>query len=462
MTSGLKTEKTFAHAALALVFVLAVFAAALAAFSVEAAARPVNPATVQRARARASASTKRAQLYSCPMHPKVTSASAGKCPQCKMALVKRAESPDAGAAADASGKTATDAAATKGTEETSAAIPNTTVFDQDGKRLNFYSDLVQGRTVVINFVFTTCNGVCPTLTARFRQLQQQLSERSSDVRLISISVDPVTDVPARLKEYAERFHADAGWTFVTGSKPEIDALLRALGSGVSNKTDHTNTALIVNDSARSRTRVSALASTSALADLAVEVAGRGARALEGKARGGAASEREGLAETSASYFPNHVLLTQDDKPVRFYDDLLKGKVVLINFMFTECKGVCSPMTANMAKVQSYLGERVGRDVVMLSITVDPANDTPAVLKEYSAKFKAKPGWYFLSGKKENVDWVLYKLGGYAAERTEHSSVLILGNEATGQWMKISAMTNPSEIAAAVVKLTGGGEQQSSR
>jgi cytochrome oxidase Cu insertion factor (SCO1/SenC/PrrC family) len=110
------------------------------------------------------------------------------------------------------------------------------------------------------------------------------------------------------------------------------------------------------------------------------------------------------------------------------------------------------MTANLAKVQSYLGERVGREVRMLSISVDPATDTPEVLKSYAARFKAGPGWYFLTGKKENVDWVLYKLGGYAEDKNAHTAVLIVGNEATGEWLKLHSMSNPSEIAAAVLKL----------
>jgi cytochrome oxidase Cu insertion factor (SCO1/SenC/PrrC family)/predicted RNA-binding Zn-ribbon protein involved in translation (DUF1610 family) len=169
-----------------------------------------------------------------------------------------------------------------------------------------------------------------------------------------------------------------------------------------------------------------------------------------------------MAAGSAKYFPRHILITQDNQPMRFYDDLLKGKVVLINFMFTTCTGVCSPMTANLAKVQSYLGERVGREVRMLSITVDPVTDTPGALKAYAAKYKTGPGWYFLTGKKENVDWVLYKLGAYTEDKTTHSGVLIVGNEATGDWMKIPAMAKPSEIAAAVIKLIEKGGEQSRR
>ena len=171
----------------------------------------------------------------------------------------------------------------------------------------------------------------------------------------------------------------------------------------------------------------------------------------------AAAREMTLAEASASYFPNVELLTQDGRPVRLYDDLLKGKVVLINFMFTTCKGVCPPMTANLAKVQSYLGERVGREVVIISLSVDPAADTPAALKRYAEGFKARPGWYFLTGKKENVDWALYKLGGYVEDRSQHSGTLIIGNEVTGEWLKTSAMKSPAQIAAAVLELLKSNE-----
>lgn len=186
-------------------------------------------------------------------------------------------------------------------------------------------------------------------------------------------------------------------------------------------------------------------------------------ALKETGAGGASRPAAGremtLGEASAGYFPNVELLTQDNRPVRLYDDLLKGKVVLVNFMFTTCAGVCPPMTANLAKVQSYLGERVGRDVVIISLSVDPATDTPAALKRYADGFKARPGWYFLTGRKENVDWALYKLGGYVEDKGQHSGVLIIGNEATGEWLKTSAMKSPAQIAAAVLELLKSNERQ---
>jgi cytochrome oxidase Cu insertion factor (SCO1/SenC/PrrC family) len=366
-----------------------------------------------------------------------------------MNLVKRDPTAAAGPA-----EPATTATPPEPTE--AVRIPETAVLDQDGRRLDFYKDLVKGKTVAINFIFTTCTTVCPPMTATFRRVQQLLGERAGrDVSLISVSVDPTTDTPERLKAFAEKFKAGPGWTFVTGDKPEIGALLKALGGATADKTDHTPMILVGNEGAGRWTRAYGLSPAATLVKVIDEAVAQNPPAATQAPAVPSAAAAKTVSAASANYFPNHTLVTQDDKPVRFYDDLLKGKVVLINFMFTQCTGVCSPMTANLAKVQGYLGERVGREVSMLSITVDPANDTPATLKAYAAKHKARPGWYFLTGKKENVDWILYKLGGYVAEPGQHSSVLIIGNEATGEWLKVHAMSSPAEIAAAVVKLIGG-------
>jgi cytochrome oxidase Cu insertion factor (SCO1/SenC/PrrC family) len=419
------------------------------------------------AQAKQKAQQQEAVEYACPMHPEVKSRKRGKCPKCGMALQAVSNVKAAPVAANNVG----DAQGVgDGSREAALRVPDTTVFDQHGKRLRFYSDLVKGKTVAINFVFTTCNGVCPTLTAKFRQVQQELGERvGRDVQLISISVDPTTDVPERLNAYAEKFHAGPGWTFVTGSKPEIDELLRALGAFASDKNKHPQTILIGNDATGYWTRTLGLSPTKTIAQILTDAAKTKANASNepatnnatadasqksASAGGGRASGDEKAAglDSPEAYFTNLPLLTQENKTVRFYKDLLKGKVVLINFMFTTCKGVCSPMTANLAKVQRLLGDRVGRDINIISISVDPETDTAAVLKHYSETFKAQPGWYFLTGKKENVDWVLYKLGGYVENKNEHSAVLILGNEATGEWVKMHAMTGPTEIADAAIKL----------
>jgi protein SCO1/2 len=107
------------------------------------------------------------------------------------------------------------------------------------------------------------------------------------------------------------------------------------------------------------------------------------------------------------------------------------------------------MIRNMEKIQEALGERAGRDVFLVSMTVDPATDTPARLKEYAQKFHAGPGWIFLTGKKENLDWALYKLGQYVENKDDHQTVLIIGNEPTGLWKKAFGMANVTELVQVV-------------
>jgi len=152
-----------------------------------------------------------------------------------------------------------------------ARIPDVPVLDQNGKHLNFYSDLVKGKVVAINFIFTTCTTICPPLTATFRRVQQELSSQSVSAKLISVSVDPVVDTPERLRDFAAKFKADPDWTFVTGEKSDIDTLLRALGVAVADKNDHTPMVLVGNDLSGSWTRTYGLSSPSALVKVIVSV-----------------------------------------------------------------------------------------------------------------------------------------------------------------------------------------------
>jgi protein SCO1 len=156
---------------------------------------------------------------------------------------------------------------------------------------------------------------------------------------------------------------------------------------------------------------------------------------------------------NAKYFTNLPLLTQDNKRIRFYDDMVQGKIIIMNVMFTTCSMTCSPVTANLARVQQYLGDRVGNDIRMVSISLDPLNDTPERLQKYAIDHSVKPGWFFLTGKKENIDWVLYKIGSYIEEKEQHTNLLIIGNEQTGQWKKMYALASPAEISAEVRKLS---------
>jgi protein SCO1 len=146
-----------------------------------------------------------------------------------------------------------------------AAIPDVKVLDQNGKALHFYSDLIRGKVVAINFVFTTCTTICPPLGATFGKLQKNLGERlGKDVFLISISVDPATDTPERLRAWGAQFGAKPGWTLVTGDKSELNRLLRAFGADAASPENHSPMVLIVNDRAARWKRVYGLGSTSAL------------------------------------------------------------------------------------------------------------------------------------------------------------------------------------------------------
>ena len=199
--------------------------------------------------------------YACPMHPEVTSAKRGKCPKCGMALRLVADEVAASTTPVSNNVVQLSADAPS---ISSSRIPDIRVYDQNGKRLNFYSDLIKGKTVAINFIFTTCTTICPPLTATFRRVQQDLTQQSLPAQLISISVDPATDTPERLRDFAAKFKAGPGWTFVTGDKTEIDSLLRALGAAVADKNDHTPMILVGNDATGYWTRTYGLSSPTAL------------------------------------------------------------------------------------------------------------------------------------------------------------------------------------------------------
>ena len=161
-----------------------------------------------------------------------------------------------------------------------------------------------------------------------------------------------------------------------------------------------------------------------------------------KASDGAGEDKRSPAE---KYFSEVELIDQDGRKVRFYTDVLKNKVVAINTFFTTCTSICPPMNRNFEKMQEALGDRLGKDVFLVSISVDPETDTPTRLKEYGKRFHAKPGWLFLTGKKENVDWALYKLGQYVETKDNHTSIFIIGNEPKGLWKKAFGLAKVEEL-----------------
>jgi protein SCO1 len=145
-----------------------------------------------------------------------------------------------------------------------------------------------------------------------------------------------------------------------------------------------------------------------------------------------------LSQVAQKYFTDVPLVTENGDQVRFYSDLLKDKVVVINTFFGTCQGICPVNSALLSSLQSRLGDRLGKEVFLLSFSVDPENDTPEKLKVYGAQFHSKPGWLFLTGKKENVALALHKLGEKAERKEDHLTIFLVGNNRTGLWKKVMA------------------------
>ncbi len=157
-----------------------------------------------------------------------------------------------------------------------------------------------------------------------------------------------------------------------------------------------------------------------------------------------------LAGMGAAYLPNIPLITHEGEKVRFYDDLVADKVVAINFIFTDCPDTCPAETAKLLRVREALGDRVGDDIFMYSISIDPERDTPEVLANYREKFGIGPGWTFLTGNEDEIILLRKRLGLYMeeiqSEDGDHNVTFIVGNDRTGKWIKRSPFDNPISLA----------------
>ena len=149
------------------------------------------------------------------------------------------------------------------------------------------------------------------------------------------------------------------------------------------------------------------------------------------------------------YFTDTVLVNQNGERMRFYTDLMKGKTVVIDTFFATCQASCLPMNRNLAQIQEGLGDRLGKDVNILSISVDPGVDTPTLLKAYAKKLNAKPGWYFLTGDKESIEFILKKLGQFVDDKNDHTNIFLIGNDRTGLWKKAFGLAKSEELMKVV-------------
>lgn len=308
-------------------------------------------------------------------------------------------------------------------------IPDTPLVDQNGRAIRFHTDLVKGRVVAINFVFTTCNGVCPPMGTIFGQLRRHLGDRP--VQLISVSLDPANDTPARLAAWAERFGAGPNWTLVTGERSDVDGLLRALGAFSAEKTNHAPLVLIGDDESGEWRRLTGLTSAETIKESLDSLLAK---------RDDSPGHR---------YFGDVPLVNQYGETMRLYSDLMRDKVVVIHVFFSECKNTCPVMLATDQKIQEHLGDRLGRDVNLIALTVDPANDRPGPLADYARRLKARRGWYLLTGNPEDTELALRRLGQAVGRREEHANLYLMGNLRTGLWKKVQGLAPAEQVIAAL-------------
>lgn len=161
---------------------------------------------------------------------------------------------------------------------------------------------------------------------------------------------------------------------------------------------------------------------------------------------------EAHARWGRENLPNAVVVTHEGKAVRFYDDLIKNRMVLISFVYTSCPDICPLVTARLAELQDLLADRLGKSVFFISISIDPERDSPDALKHYAAAFQTRPGWTFITGKPEEIRVIRHKLGERSRRIFEHQNDVVLGNDATGEWARNSAFTDLENLALAIRSL----------
>lgn len=156
------------------------------------------------------------------------------------------------------------------------------------------------------------------------------------------------------------------------------------------------------------------------------------------------------------HLPNVPLTTHTGQRVRFYDDLVKDKKVILNCVYVKCQGICVPVTSNLVRVQKLLGDRVGRDIFMYSITLKPAEDGPNDLRRYAELHRVGPGWLFLTGTPPDIDHLRRALGftyddpEEDADLSNHIGMVRYGVEPLTRWAACPGMANPAHIVRSIL------------
>jgi protein SCO1/2 len=158
------------------------------------------------------------------------------------------------------------------------------------------------------------------------------------------------------------------------------------------------------------------------------------------------------APASVSSVPDRQLLDQDGRPVRAVSDLLAGRTVAVSFVFTTCTTICPPMTAIFSKLQDELGPRLGKEVALVSITLDPDTDTPERLRRFAKPYHRRDGWTFLTGAREDVRAVARALGGWQDEKMVHQPIVLVGNHDAGVWTLVDGFARPRAMADEIARV----------
>jgi protein SCO1/2 len=151
-------------------------------------------------------------------------------------------------------------------------------------------------------------------------------------------------------------------------------------------------------------------------------------------------------------FPNVPLISHEGKQVNFYDDLLKGKVVTVNFFYAKCDEICPLVSANLAKVQKILGDQVGRDIFMYSITLKPEEDNLEAIRAYRDSWHAGPGWSFFTGQSSDIEKIRKGIGftypepAIDKDKTQHIGNVRYGNEPLMLWAACPGVAHAPWIA----------------
>jgi protein SCO1/2 len=167
-----------------------------------------------------------------------------------------------------------------------------------------------------------------------------------------------------------------------------------------------------------------------------------------------------LAASPRIELPNAELRDQNGAPLRFASDVAGNRIMALSFIYTDCQTVCPVVSGIFAKLQDRLGDKLAQDVRMVSLSIDPATDTPERLKAYAERFHASPEWLWLTGEKAQVDALLRGLGVYSPDITSHAPVILVGDPVRGEWTRFNGLSNPDTIVARIDELLKARHEKS--